>query len=137
MKKIMVMMAMAAAYMFTGCSEDDNDNATVLQGRWNLIDVTGGFGGENEQYQRGEVTWSFNENNETIVVTDNRLNSPEPAEPLSLPEGTHNYTIETESEVCDEELHSNEMNFGCIVFHNNQLHLSMDHADGAVYTFIR
>ncbi|HYD92552.1 MAG TPA: hypothetical protein VEA37_13830 [Flavobacterium sp.] len=137
MKRALVLMIMVAVYMVTGCSENDDNSGTTLQGRWNLIQVAGGFGGESEQYQRGEITWSFNENNNTIVVTDNRLNSPEPTEPLTLPEGTHNYTIEADGEVCDEALHSNDMNFGCIIFHNNQLHLSMDHADGAVYTFIR
>jgi len=136
MKKIVFILLALHSILLTGCSEDDKP-VEALQGRWNLIEVSGGFGGGGEQFQRGDITWTFNENNQTIVVTDNRLVVPHHPGFGGLPEGTHNYTLSAEGEVCDEALHVDNINFGCVSIQGNHLQLSMNHADGLVHTFIR
>lgn len=56
----------------TSCS--DNDDAIpveAIDGVWNLTNVSGGFAGINENYERGTITWSFNSQDSTLTVENN------------------------------------------------------------------
>lgn len=82
----------------TSCSSDDNpiqiNDPENLDGSWTIVNIFGGLAGIDDDYEPGQIIWSFDEENETLTV-DNSVED-EDVITSGLPSGTYDYYIETE-----------------------------------------
>ena len=77
--------------LLVGCTDDTNISPQdqSLNGTWKLINLSGGFAGLNENYPSGTITWTFNSQNQTIIVDNNEPTSKS----FIFDSGTYNYSI--------------------------------------------
>ena len=72
--KLIILTLFLGVGLLIYCSkEDKNISSTeaLLNGTWNLKNLSGGFAGLNENYSIGTITWAFNVQNKTIIVNNN------------------------------------------------------------------
>ncbi|HRP89990.1 MAG TPA: hypothetical protein PKX92_08120 [Edaphocola sp.] len=72
--KLIILTLFLGVGLLISCSkEDKNISSTeaLLNGTWNLKNLSGGFAGLNENYSIGTITWAFNVQNKTIIVNNN------------------------------------------------------------------
>lgn len=70
--RILTLVLVLGVFIFTSCdSDDDTAPMDPIHGIWNLVNVSGGFAGINEDYESGSITWSFNSQDLTITVQNN------------------------------------------------------------------
>ena len=139
MKVYEVMLVLVLIFVFNGCSTDGTDEKNdKLSGTWNLINVSGGFAGIDEDYEKGEIVWKFNTNDGTLIVTINHG-----SEPMynGLPIGTYTYSILEEKDQFYLEINDKEI--GGIVLAKSKLVLDQNStssgsgADGFVMVLVR
>tara|TARA_R110002073_G_scaffold220418_1_gene380607 strand:+ start:95721 stop:96116 length:396 start_codon:yes stop_codon:yes gene_type:complete len=88
MKKIALI-----SLVFVIISSCNNEDMLKVDNSWNLVKVTGGFAGIDENFDKGEIKWTFNEGNSTLKVVKNTT------EPYSgIAEGTYLYSILSNSD---------------------------------------
>ncbi|MFL9844390.1 hypothetical protein [Flavobacterium rhizosphaerae] len=124
----------SAILLASSCNGDD-PSPVQYTNNWNLINVSGGFGGFDSDFEPGSITWSFNNDNSTITVVNN--NTDQTAEDF-FDSGNYSFTIAADENLCPQFLTANEMEIGCIDLSNEgetmvikQLHI----ADGFTLTF--
>ncbi len=83
-------------FTIIGCSGDDdttdpNMNSSGLNGKWSLVQVTGGFVGVDDSFENGVIVWDFNEAAKRVQVTNN--NTKDVIYDV-LPSGTYDYTVD-------------------------------------------
>lgn len=122
----------------TSCSLNDNDNATPQEIKylWHLVKVTGGIAGVNEQFETNVITWSFNNETETLVV--NNKNTDDSIED-SLDSGTYSFSVLEENNttyliIDDIELGSFEVSGNILTINQNNTSTG-NGTDGFIYTF--
>ncbi len=57
-----------------GCDTNDDgqhSSEKKLEGRWSLVNVSGGFAGVDTDFEIGLITWDFNTTSSEITVTNN------------------------------------------------------------------
>lgn len=59
-------------FFLIGCQQDD-ENINPIIGSWNLIQLTGGFAGVQQNYNPGDIVWTFDE--DILTIEDNLANS--------------------------------------------------------------
>lgn len=74
--------------ILSACDDDDNISDSNLEGGWNLVSYTF-FGPELPELNDGDVKWTFNVINSTVVIENNVAATYPFMEDL----GTYNYTI--------------------------------------------
>ncbi len=124
--------------MILSCSEDDDvvfnpdPNSLGLEGEWNLINVSGGFIGINENLDKGTVVWDFNETDKNIVIVNNNMNDM-----INdiFPSGTYNFSMVMMNE--NKELIINDRSLGSFELTNNEFTIDEQFRDGFRYTFQR
>ncbi|GAA4278772.1 hypothetical protein [Aquimarina mytili] len=121
------------------CKNDDDATVNIpdvntfgLEGKWNLVAVTGGFLGVDHIFESGTIVWDFDETSKIITVVNN--NSDTNLED-SLPTGTYNYSIQTLDDV--QELIINDISIGNLSLNNNTLIIDEQFRDGFLFTFQR
>ena len=73
------------------CQSDDNNTITnALEGTWNLVRITGGFAGVDDEFEPGLIIWDFNTSNTTLTVSNNNT---ENTIYDGLPSGVYTYSI--------------------------------------------
>jgi hypothetical protein len=78
-------------FFSAGCQKDADDPVTdPLNGSWNLINVSGGFAGINENFPAGSIIWTFNATAATLSVVNNDTTN---ALFDGLPSGNYAYSI--------------------------------------------
>jgi hypothetical protein len=91
MKKLIlfVFSLLVTITLFNCTLENNNNDNTTQGGKWSLVNASGGIAGENTNLEKDQITWVFDEFNNTIIVEEN-------VEGLSyaLPEGTYSYSIQ-------------------------------------------
>ena len=105
-------------YLFIGvflinCSDnDDKDNEGILHGSWSVTNISGGFVGMNQDFQSGEIIWTFDSSNATLQVANNNFNADVIYDGLDT--GTYSYSILQKGE--DKFLRIDGNEFGGIIF---------------------
>lgn len=93
-------LAFSMALLFglsTSCSKDDTLVSTPpvgINGAWSLDNVSGGLMGANVKFSNGDVTWTFNSTNQTLVVQNNVGTSDPNYQFTDLASGSYSYTIQ-------------------------------------------
>lgn len=80
--------------------ENNTENENSIQGKWNIIQVIGGFT-QPKNYNEGEVTWLFDLNKKTITI-ENRADIFDTYHILDFSRnqsGTYNYEIIKENNI--------------------------------------
>lgn len=118
-----------------GCSGDD-DAVVVpsgLEGTWNLINVTGGLIGINENFKKGEIVWVFDTTSKQVKVTNNNGSAGSTQD--LFPTGTYTYSIVFSNDT--KRLIVNDINLGTLEMTTNEFTVDDQFADGFKYTFQR
>lgn len=119
------------------CSLDDGTESPQNNGKWNLINISGGITGNEINLQTGDVTWVFDEINSDLIIEYNINDDPAGL----LRSGTYNFEIKTINN--KSYLFVDNVELGNIVVGNdrftlNQNILSTGNAsDLYVFTFVR
>ncbi len=122
-----------------GCSNDDDAPVTIpdvnvsgLDGKWNLVAVTGGFLGVDHIFEPGTIVWDFDETSKTIDVVNNNTDTTLED---GLSTGTYNYSIQTIEG--NQELIVNEISIGNVKVINNRFTIDEQFRDGFLFSFQR
>lgn len=84
MKKIFLILF--CGILLLGCS---SNNILSTDKKFYLVNVSGGFAGVNENFDKGQIIWIFNEQNSTLKIEKNTNESFS-----GLNEGIYSYSIE-------------------------------------------
>ncbi|WP_299443799.1 hypothetical protein [uncultured Aquimarina sp.] len=120
--------------VFISCSNDDDTNNTAigLQGEWNLVNITGGFAGVNQDFEKGTIIWDFNESDTMVTVTNN---STITGVYDGFPSGTYTYSIVAPADI--DELVVNEINLGTFSTTSDSFTVNQQFRDGFEIRFER
>ncbi|GAA3511262.1 hypothetical protein GCM10022393_26290 [Aquimarina addita] len=130
MKYFIMLIAMA----IIGCSNDDDTSGTPsgLEGEWNLVTISGGFIGVEENFEQGEVVWDFDESSNMVTITTNI----EDTSIYSLKEsGTYPYYISAPADA--EELFIDDRSLGIFTLGSSFFTLDESAIDGFKHRFER
>lgn len=83
----LVILAFAACKKEVRPNSNPSPASNALEGKWNLVRLYGGITGANEVHAIGEIEWTFNGQNSTVMVNNTVGNSSY----YSLPSGTYTY----------------------------------------------
>ena len=91
--KHLIVFSLTFFFILTNCQNDDNnsDNTDILNGQWNLINISGGIAGNNIDFENRLIFWSFNSENSTLTITNNNSDSTIND---GLDSGTYSYSIQ-------------------------------------------
>lgn len=84
MKKLILLLICLA--LLTACKNDDTISTNDT---WNLVNISGGFAGIDKNFNAGEIIWTFNEQNSTLIIEKNTQELF-----IGIDEGTYSYAIE-------------------------------------------
>ena len=84
MKKVFLILI--CGMLLISCST--NNNLSIEQ-KFYLVNVSGGFAGVNENFDKGQIIWTFNEQNSTLNIEKNTNESFS-----GLDEGIYSYSID-------------------------------------------
>lgn len=77
--------------IIAGCSKNTDKSGIIpLNGRWNLVNVSGGFAGIDEEFEEGTIVWNFETATGTLTVENNNTSD---ALYDGLPSGSYTYSI--------------------------------------------
>jgi hypothetical protein len=127
-------------FVMIGCSGDDDSNLvdptqnpSELTGVWHLINVTGGFAGINDDFEKGVIVWDFDDTKKRVEVTNN--NAANSSTEDLFPTGIYTFSIITING--NKELIVNERNLGNFEITTNEFIVDEQFKDGFRYTFQR
>lgn len=146
MKYLKLLIILISLPFCTGCNNDDDKGPgpdpqnTELEGKWNLVNISGGFAGFNYDFEKGLITWTFDESEKKIVVVNN--NPADVYDALGM--GTYDYEyVLTDSQSCNSTLNITQgdsevlYNFGCHEIDGTTLTFSQIEVDGFKLTLVR
>ncbi|HIG90007.1 MAG TPA: hypothetical protein EYQ45_03385 [Flavobacteriaceae bacterium] len=134
MKKLLYIF-LGLSLMF-GCSDDESNQTETLNGIWNLKNVSGGLAGINIDYNQGDVKWSFNLENNTLIVENNIITTGPEDIYAGLESGTYNIEITQSGEI--QTLFINNTERGVLILLNDNLKIDDGlTADGFITEFER
>lgn len=66
----------------------------TINGTWDLKNVSGGFAGIDVNYNQGDVLWTFNQDDNTLIVENNIMTTDPESTYARLESGTYTYEVE-------------------------------------------
>jgi len=84
MKKLVLILI--CGMLLLSCSTNTD---LSIEEKFYLVNVSGGFAGVNENFDRGQIIWTFNEQNSTLIIEKNTNENFS-----GLNEGLYSYSIE-------------------------------------------
>ncbi|KAA1246388.1 hypothetical protein [Aquimarina sp. RZ0] len=120
--------------ILVSCSNDDDSQSqtSALNGEWNLVNITGGFIGMDQDFEKGIIVWNFNESTQKVTITNN---STIDGVYNGLPSGTYPYAISAPADA--DELIVNENSLGFLELTSNSFSVSEQFGDGFTIKFER
>ena len=120
-----------------GCSNDDDTSdpdisSSGLNGTWNLVNVLGGFVGIDHDFENGVIIWDFDENNNTVNITNNNTDNTIYD---VLPTGTYTYSLVDIQG--NQELVVGDRNLGNLEINDSEFTVNEQFRDGFRVTFRR
>lgn len=136
MRKFLMIAIVLISALSIGCSNDDDTNdenkTPTLNGKWNLVNVSGGIQGIDQDFQKGTVVWDFNQSDETVtIINNNQLQGVYDG----FPSGTYSYGITSPADA--EVLVVNEISLGTVDLKINTLTIEQLAIDGVKLSFTR
>lgn len=154
MKKIITLALTTIFFVCFPISCDSNDDANFVQEKgiahnktevvitqnqtWDLINMSGGFIGINQDYSSNIIKWAFDANNSILTITNN---DPKNSSYNGLKQGKYQYKIHrTKGE---SYLFIENSEYGIFILDKNTLLINQNKtimgtfSDGFIYKFIR
>jgi len=119
MKKLLLIFITCALCLSSSC---DNDNANTKSESWFLVNISGGIAGINEDFEKGIIVWTFNEE-DAILTVENTTGSTNGFE-----SGTYSYNILNTNDQRYLVVENNEI--GGITTSGNQLIINQNMQSG-------
>ena len=93
MKSIRFIAMAVAAMVIISCnkSDDNAQNNDTLNEVWHLVNVSGGFAGVNDSFERNIITWEFNSENGSLFVMNNNTDTSKQS---GLTSGNYVFAVE-------------------------------------------
>ena len=112
----------------------NSEDTLKVDNSWNLINVSGGIAGIDENFNKGEVKWTFNEGNSTLKVVKNT------SDPYSgIADGTYTYSILTNNDhfylIIDSQEKGSIITTGSFMEIDENRQSTGTGADGFIYQF--
>ena len=86
-----IIISLGLMLVLLGCTNDNtHGNEDVVRGSWSLINVSGGFAGVDDNFEKGKIVWKFDAKGETLVVVNNDDSN---LIYNGLPTGTYAYSV--------------------------------------------
>ncbi|WP_299443802.1 hypothetical protein [uncultured Aquimarina sp.] len=114
------------------CSNDDDNSEPTLQGAWNLVNVSGGITGLDEDIAKGVVVWDFNTTSGMVTIVNNSTTTT--ANTL-LASGTYTYSVSAPADA--DLLIVNEVDYGRLNLENTVFTITEGAIDGFTFRFER
>lgn len=135
MKPLLSTLSLILILVFaSNCKNSTSSIEETINGSWNLKTMTGGFMGLNNNFQDGEVVWTFDEGANTLVIEVNILSTIPTETYYGLGSGNYSYEIQQESGIMT--LYADDSKVGIISFSDKELILDDGIvADGFMYEF--
>ncbi|MCM4171799.1 hypothetical protein DHD32_09915 [Arenibacter sp. TNZ] len=134
MKVYCLILYLGLIQVLIGCTnENTHGDEDLVSGNWNLINVSGGFVGVDDDFAKGEIVWKFDAKAETLIVVNNDESS---SIFNGLSSGNYNYSLLKEKD--KYYLLVNDKEMGGILFTEAKLILDQNNttsgsgADGFV-----
>ena len=128
--KISIFIMVLLTTFFVGCEKQGLENPVNLKGTWNLSNMSGGLAGINQDFNEGEVVWTFSGSQVSIK------NNIDESAGYGMPETTTlNYSIQNYQG--SYILLLNNQNFGVINLSGTSLSLDDRNADGFKFIFTK
>ncbi|MHA7057220.1 hypothetical protein ACWGOQ_0008385 [Aquimarina sp. M1] len=114
------------------CSNDDDNVEPTLQGKWNLVNVSGGFAGLDEDIAKEIIVWDFNTVTGMVTIqnsiTDASFNTV-------LESGTYPYSVSAPADA--DLLIVNEVSLGRFNLQSTSFTVEETFEDGFIFLFER
>ena len=96
MKYNSILILLSFTLFLYSCKSDDdsNQNPPTIIGSWNLINVSGGLLGFDEDFDAGVIKWEFNEDTSNLYIINNSTGIIS-----GYPSGNYNYNLETINDI--------------------------------------
>jgi hypothetical protein len=134
MKKTISILGMLLALVVSACSSDSNSShASIVDGQWKLVHVSGSFAGISSDFAPGVITWDFNPTTQTVTVVNNNTD----ANLTDIFEtGVYNYQIvgNPDPQTCSQIIKIDNMEMGCFSIVDGNLEIDQAFADGFTVT---
>lgn len=118
------------AFLMLNCSNDDNDSeqptSPTIAGTWQLVKVTGGFIGLDQDIEKGVINWRFDTTKKEVTIENNAVTTG--GGYTGLPSGTYSYSITAPAD--QDILYINENSVGVIDLQGAILNLKGEFEDG-------
>lgn len=119
------------------CSNDDDTSSNEpgldgLNGTWNLVQVSGGFTGIEQIFDKGLIVWDFDESSKMVTVTNNAVNTNGDT---FFPSGVYSYNVSAPADI--EKLFIEDVSYGTFIFENSYFTVDQRFVDGSLFRFER
>ncbi|WP_299221792.1 hypothetical protein [uncultured Aquimarina sp.] len=125
-------LVLLSIIIFSCSNDDDNNLEPTLQGTWNLVNVSGGITGLDEDIDRGVVVWDFNASTGMVTIVNNSTTTS--ANTL-LASGTYTYNVSAPADA--DLLIVNEVDYGRLNLENSVFTITENAIDGFTFRFER
>lgn len=143
---ILVLTTTLSTFLITGCEfSDDGDQSytpetSTLNGKWTLTNIKGGLKDINQNYNPGDISWTFNSKGARVII-ENNLTSNDVGFYNSLPTGNYNYSLYLQAitnyiSIDDDEIGLAHINKDILIIDENKKSYGSE-PNGYILTFNR
>ena len=122
MKVHLLLITLIIASVNLSCNKQTDED---IEGKWHLTNKSGGFAGVNENFERDDITWTFNGTTLTVVNNTSTQSGD------YFDNGTYSFTTITING--EEVLRVNGDEIGSYSVDKNNLSISERYVDGFYY----
>ena len=117
MKKQGFIFCMMLSMMLAGCADTDTPiEDDPMQGTWNLLNISGGFAGVDQDFEKGSIVWEFDPEQQSLTVINN---APSDALYTGLDTASYRYSVLVING--SSYLRINDVEFGGLAFFNSKM----------------
>lgn len=137
--KYPLLILLISFFALTNCSiNNDNTQPKVTEVYWSLTNTTGGLAGVNDNFDKGEIKWVFNELTETLIVENDNTDDTKQD---GLDSGNYAYSVlevglNSFLIIESEEVGRLTISISKLIIDENQTSQG-DLNDGFIYTFTK
>ena len=130
---------MMLSMLLTGCADTDTPvEDEPLKGTWYLLNISGGFAGMDQDFEKGSIIWEFDLEQQSLRVINNAFSN---ALYTGLDTASYRYSVHVENG--SSYLRVNDVEFGGVTFFDSKMVVDQNlgsqgnGADGFVFVMER
>lgn len=133
MKKRKALLILSIFITIAACTKKNEspESTPIIDGKWDLYNVSGGFAGINEFYDLGDIVWNFVGDSLFVQNADSISTSG-----ILLENGSYFYSITSDS-LDNGTIYVDSLLIGFVDFDQLNLFISQQYVDGYLHNFKR